>query len=158
MESKGNSLLLAYVQALISEQQVVSDDSVRLPEGISWLGLKSSVIFVRSFYEPYLTGVLCNFDASLAGFDIFITCGTAGIGKSAFGMWLLARAIALNRTVIYQHEKTGVGVVIQGATKGVRSFNAPCRESEVPELEDPRAGESVGARALLYKAPDRISF
>jgi hypothetical protein len=135
MES--NSLLLASVKALISDQQVVSHDSVRLPEGISWLGLESSVIFVRSFYEPYLTSVLCNFDASLAGFRIFITCGTAGIGKSAFGMWLLGEAIALNRTVIYQHEKTGVGVVIQGA-EGFRSFNAPCRESEVPELEDPK--------------------
>jgi hypothetical protein len=140
---KSNSILLACVEALISDKPVVSSDSLCLPEGISWLGLESPVVYVRSFYEDYLTSVLCNFDASLAGFRIFITCGTAGIGKSAFGMWLLGRAIALNRTVIYQHEKTGVGVVIQGATKVVRSFNAPCREAEVPELEDPSAGESV---------------
>jgi hypothetical protein len=138
----GDPVLLDCVNVLINGEQVVCDDFVRLPEGVHWLGLDSSVLFVRPFYEGYLKGVLCDFDASRAGFRIFITCGTAGIGKSAFGVWLLGQAIALNRTVVYQHEKTEAGVVIQGGSKVVRSIRVPCTTAQVPELTDPNTGES----------------
>jgi hypothetical protein len=65
--------------------------------------MTSSVLHVRHFFQDFLDGVLCGFDRKRAGFNLLIICGTAGLGKSAFGAWLCAQAVLQGkRTVVYQ--------------------------------------------------------
>lgn len=95
--------LVAFARALQQRQVNFLDDAAYLPEGVVWPDMTSSVLHVRYFFQDFLDGVLCGFDRERAGFKRLIVCGTAGLGKSAFGAWLCAQAVLYtNRTVVYQ--------------------------------------------------------
>ena len=90
---------------------------VRLPAGVAWpqLGPRAP-LFVRSFYEGCFEGVLTSFDAERAP-DAprkFTIIGNAGIGKSAFGAYLLWRAVQARRTVVYVSDKVDYAFVLYG--------------------------------------------
>ena len=84
------------------EVLAISGDAFTLPEGVVWPDLKSPVLHMRDFFEDFVEGALSGFDRKKAGYDIYIVCGTAGLGKSAFGAWLCAYAVLQGRTVVYQ--------------------------------------------------------
>lgn len=97
------SSLVLFAQALQQRQVIFSDDAAYLPDGLRWPDMTSSVLHVRYFFQDFLDGVLCGFDRERVGFERLIVCGTAGLGKSAFGAWLCAQAVQhTNRTVVYQ--------------------------------------------------------
>lgn len=83
---------------------------VRLPVGcnVEWPQLgPGAPLFVRSFYAGCFEGVLDSFDAKQSP-DAprkFTIIGNAGIGKSAFGAYLLWRAVQARRTVVYVSDK-----------------------------------------------------
>jgi len=71
---------------------------------------------VRSFYEGCFEGVLRSFDAdrSPGAYRKFTIVGNAGIGKSAFGAYLLWRAVQARRTVVYVSDKVKDAFVLHG--------------------------------------------
>jgi hypothetical protein len=81
---------------------------VRLPAGAEWPQLGAGApLFVRSFYAGCFEGVLASFDSERApdATRKFTIVGNAGIGKSAFGSYLLWRAVQAQRTVVYVSNK-----------------------------------------------------
>ena len=92
---------------------------VRLPAdcGAEWPQLgPGAPLFVRSFYSGCFEGVLASFDVERAP-DAprkFTIIGNAGIGKSAFGAYLLWRAVQARRTVIYVSEKVKDAFILHG--------------------------------------------
>lgn len=70
--------------------------------------IEASTLFVRNFYEGCYTGPLNQFQPNSSICTIgnrrytkFIIFGNPGIGKSAFGLYLLFKAIHCNRNVVY---------------------------------------------------------
>jgi hypothetical protein len=94
--------------------------SVVLPDGVQWPTLHSPVLFVRDFYEPFYDSVLNGmkaFKSANTGAVLVakvILCGNPGIGKSAFGMYALFRAVRDGRTVVYASSKSGEYLVFEG--------------------------------------------
>jgi hypothetical protein len=92
---------------------------VRLPAGCGaeWPQLgPDAPLFVRSFYEGCFEGVLKSFDAECAPDALrkFTILGNAGIGKSAFGAYLLWRAVQARRTVVYVSDKVQEAFILHG--------------------------------------------
>ena len=92
---------------------------MRLPADCSaeWPQLgPGAPLFVRSFYAGCFEGVLASFDAERApnAPRKFTIIGNAGIGKSAFGAYLLWRAVQAHRTVIYVSDKVDFAFVLHG--------------------------------------------
>ena len=102
---------------------------VRLPAGCGaeWPQLgPGAPLFVRSFYAGCFEGVLASFDAERAP-DAprkFTIIGNAGIGKSAFGAYLLWRAVQARRTVVYVSEKVKDAFILHGDGR-VEAFTKP---------------------------------
>lgn len=75
---------------------------------MKWPFLDMHVLVERDFYAPLLSedqwlGGLTGTQRRLA------VLGQPGIGKSAFGLWLLAHLIRVNRTVVYSRNFTKSG-------------------------------------------------
>jgi len=88
---------------------------VMLPEDVSWPQLAAAPLFVRPFYEGCYEGVLKSLDSGgSARFRKFTIIGNAGIGKSAFGAYVLWRAVQARRTVIYVSDKVHEAFVLHG--------------------------------------------
>jgi len=88
---------------------------VRLPEDVSWPQLGAAPLFVRPFYEGCYEGVLKSLDSGgSARFRKFTIIGNAGIGKSAFGAYVLWRAVQARRTVIYVSDKVDDAFILHG--------------------------------------------
>jgi reverse gyrase len=70
-----------------------------------WFKIKHPKLFIRHFYEPFFVHILGEFDRAKAveRKDKFAILGTPGIGKSAFGMFLLWKALCAGKTVVYVH-------------------------------------------------------
>ncbi len=85
---------------------------IKLPEGVLWPQLGKAPLFVRDFYCGLFEGPLvsCDPDGS-ANLRKFIIRGNAGIGKSAFGSYLLWRAVKAGRTVVYTSDKVRASFV-----------------------------------------------
>jgi hypothetical protein len=75
---------------------------LRLPEGVRWLQLGDEPLFVRHFYRDCFEGPL----ESLKPGARFTIIGNAGIGKSAFGEYLLWQAVQAGRTAVYVSDKS----------------------------------------------------
>ena len=79
---------------------------IRLPEGVLWPQLGTEPLFVRDFYQGLYEGPLASCDPGCtAKLRKFIIRGNAGIGKSAFGAYMLWRAVKAGRTVVYTSDK-----------------------------------------------------
>ena len=88
---------------------------VALPAGVDWPQLGGAPLFVRSFYEGCFEGVLNSLDPSCtAALRKFTIVGNAGIGKSAFGAYVLWRAVQARRTVAYISDKVGDAFILHG--------------------------------------------
>ena len=88
---------------------------VALPADVSWPQLGGAPLFVRSFYEGCYEGVLNSLDPSCtAALRKFTIVGNAGIGKSAFGAYVLWRAVQARRTVIYLSDKVDEAFILHG--------------------------------------------
>jgi hypothetical protein len=73
---------------------------------IKWPQLGAVPLFVRHFYEGCCVGPLQSFTADpRAKYRKIIILGNPGIGKSAFGCYLLWRLIRERRTVVYMSDK-----------------------------------------------------
>jgi hypothetical protein len=91
---------------------------VTLPAGVDWPQLGGAPLFVRSFYEGCFEGVLNSLDPTCsAALRKFTIVGNAGIGKSAFGTYVLWRAVQARRTVVYVSDKVDEVYIFYGAPK-----------------------------------------
>lgn len=83
----------------------LADPTIKFP------GLGAVPLLIRDFYEGCYKGPLNNLrpnpklSTKRIVFDKFIILGNPGIGKSAFGLYLLYRAIRKKRTVVYIGDK-----------------------------------------------------
>lgn len=103
-----------------------------------WPQLTSSVLFVRYFFKDCFEGVLRRGDVSGGGkHRKFIVTGAGGIGKSAFGLYCLWRALRSSekRAVIYVNDLHNHAWVFQGDGT-VKPFRKSDLE-ELPELDQP---------------------
>ena len=88
---------------------------VTLPEDVSWPQLGAAPLFVRAFYEGCYEGVLKSLDSGgSARVSKFTIIGNAGIGKSAFGAYVLWRAVQARRTVVYLSDKVHQAFILHG--------------------------------------------
>jgi hypothetical protein len=79
---------------------------IRLPDGVFWPQLGAEPLFVRDFYQGCYEGPLSFLDPDCKSkFRKFIIRGNSGIGKSAFGAFLLYQAVKAGRTVVYTSDK-----------------------------------------------------
>jgi hypothetical protein len=88
---------------------------VTLPVDVVWPQLGGKPLFVRSFYEGCFEGVLNSLDpGGTAAVRKFTVIGNAGIGKSAFGAYVLWRAVQAQRTVVYVSDKVHEAFILHG--------------------------------------------
>ena len=104
---EGARRLLAALHAAQLEPIPSSSSSlVRLAGGALWPQLGDAPLFVRDFYAGLWEGPLASGDPDCTSkLRKFIIRGNAGIGKSAFGAYILWRAVQAGRTVVYTSDK-----------------------------------------------------
>jgi hypothetical protein len=86
---------------------------LRLPKGALWPQLGAEPLFVRDFYCGLYEGPLASCDPECANrLRKFIVRGNAGIGKSAFGAYVLWRAVKAGRTVVYASDQVEYSFII----------------------------------------------
>ena len=89
---------------------------IKLPEGVLWPQLGAEPLFVRDFYCGLYEGPLASCDPGCkAKLRKFIIRGNAGIGKSAFGTYMLWRAVKAGRTVVYTSDKVRASFVFHSS-------------------------------------------
>ena len=97
---------------------------IKLPEGVQWPQLGAEPLFVRDFYCGLYEGPLASLDPGCTSkLRKFIIRGNAGIGKSAFGAYLLWRAVKAGRTVVYTSDKVDASFVFHSSGE-VEVFSA----------------------------------
>ena len=75
-----------------------------------WPSLRREVLLERDFYSRFF-----NDDKWLGSLPVdgpqrkFVVLGHPGIGKSAFGVWLIAQLLRGGRTVVYSHNSAKIG-------------------------------------------------
>jgi hypothetical protein len=114
---QGARRLLAALRAAELEPIPASRSSlVRLPGGALWPQLGAAPLFVRDFYAGLFEGPLASGDPGCtAELRKFIIRGNAGIGKSAFGAYVLWRAVKAGRTVVYASDKVDTSFVFHSS-------------------------------------------
>jgi hypothetical protein len=91
---------------------------------------------VRPFYEGCFEGVLGALDAGgAAKYRKFTVIGNAGIGKSAFGAYVLWRAVQARRTVVYLSDKVKNAFILHGDGRA-ESFVQPDFASRTDAILD----------------------
>jgi len=111
VERLGEALRAARAEPIASAESGAR--LVALPPGVDWPQLGDAPLFVRPFYEGCYEGVLNSLDPSCtAALRKFTIVGNAGIGKSAFGAYVLWRAVLARRTVVYISDKVHEAFII----------------------------------------------
>jgi hypothetical protein len=146
-------------------------DASRHPaQPLQWPFLQASVLVERDFYARVLEG-----ESWLGGLPEFgvrqrklAVVGQPGIGKSSFGLWLLARLLRAGRTVVYtrcstkaravpavQHYVFHRGVAFETASADVGAASALLSQPSVVHISDslpPRLGDCC--HKVLITSPD----
>ena len=98
--------LVKFRDAVVSTDQ--QNDLITLPKDVKWPQLGAEPLFVRHFYHGCFTGPLQSLTQDPdVKYRKFVIIGNPGIGKSAFGCYLLYQAIRAKRTVVYHSFKGG---------------------------------------------------
>lgn len=142
---------------------VTADGHVLLGGGVSWPDMASPLLFVRHFYAPCWDSVMAKGESKDPLLQRkFVVMGTPGIGKSAFGFYMLWRALKEGKTVIYKTQKRARKAVL---FRNGRVFTCP-HVDYIPEIDEPATilivdGEeppSVGAFTVLITSPLRARW
>ena len=80
--------------------------NIELPRGVEWPMLESSTLFVRDFYAPLVDSIFKRFEVPHLN---YLVLGNPGIAKSAFGLYVLFRALREGRNVIFLAGKMKAG-------------------------------------------------
>ena len=114
-EAAADARVAAFCAALRAAEAVPIDGSasgaalVTLPADVEWPQLGTAPLFVRPFYAGCYESVLRECTAAVGDEPLlsnrFAIVGNAGIGKSAFGSYLLWRLVQARRTVVYVSDK-----------------------------------------------------
>lgn len=112
----GKRLLAALRTAELEPIPASRSSLIKLPAGALWPQLGAAPLFVRDFYCGLFEGPLASCDpGGAAALRKFIVRGNAGIGKSAFGAYLLWRAVKAGRTVVYTSDKVDASFVFHSS-------------------------------------------
>ena len=130
---------------------------IRLPEGAFWPQLGTEPLFVRDFYAGLFEGVLGSCSAA-AKVRKFIIRGNAGIGKSAFGAYIMWRAVRAGRTVVYASDKVEYCFILHSDGR-VEVFDAVASSCSAPRTPWETPAQSLFAMACSpqWPAPSRCS-
>ena len=143
------------------------DEFIELGKTTRWLLLGSSSLYVRHFYKSFFEGVLNNFqpqqitDSNGESEPLNLKCvisGNPGIGKSAFGMYLLFRALRMNKTVVYHSLKGLYGWVFEKGNVYEFDSIAQCpqlKDLNTVYISDSIPPKSVDAMTVLITSPQR---
>jgi len=127
---------------------------IKLSSDDDWPFLNSNVLFERDFYSDF-------FDKFVGHYKIkskLIICGTPGIGKSAFGLYCIYRALKDGKTVVYRSRKVPKDYTIYegDSMKSVESFPRDILESpNTLYVVDAMAPESTRCPTVLVTSPNK---
>ncbi|RYE83670.1 MAG: hypothetical protein EOO65_03550, partial [Methanosarcinales archaeon] len=145
--------------------------AVELPDGERWPRERmSGPLFIRDFYDRVWTDLLCDLQPLSGGYagitepSKFVLLGTPGIGKTAFTMYCLLRALVDKRPVRYRMCVKGartpdyifnvhvneVGTVAGGSPPAPAKDYVFIHDSNMPD--DGIASDASGS--LLVTSPD----
>ena len=93
---------------------------LQLPDGEDWHHLSHPILFVRDFYESFYDEYFGSYKKKLK----VIVTGTPGIGKSAFGVYCIFRALKDGKTVVYNSAKRHLVFYVYSATTVYTTTNA----------------------------------
>ena len=112
---------------------VTIDGHVML-DGASWPDMASPLLFVRHFYAPCWERVMAKGESKdLSLQRKFVVMGTPGIGKSAFGLYILWRALMEGKTVIYKTRERDAKAFL---FRDDKVFTVP-QIAYIPEISEP---------------------
>ena len=80
--------------------------------GAEWPFLHSDTLFVRDFYDAFFNEYLGHYRKDTK----VIVSGTPGIGKSAFGLYCIYRALKDDKTVVYHSAKEAALYYVYSST------------------------------------------
>jgi hypothetical protein len=142
-------LLLKEMHKYDPNPEAVLESHITLPGGVKWFTFSSSTLFVREFYNELFTNGFkrfANVPANAEDKDRygnpskFFVIGTPGIAKSSCGVYLVARALFMGKTVVYHpgKEKTPLPIVFNPLTETVEKVTfLPIDDAIIPELKNP---------------------
>jgi hypothetical protein len=122
---------------------------ITLPGGVNWFTFHHPTLFVRDFYDELFTkgfNRFGNLPVTATAQDRygnpskFFVIGTPGIAKSSFGVYLVARALFMGKTVVYHPGKEAVPqpIVFNPVKKTVELCGGKeILVTDIPELNDP---------------------
>lgn len=134
---KGRVLLRALLEA---EPEDIADCKsgaklIRLSGTAQWLQLGAAPLFLRPFYDKCVRGAM----AGLAPGRRFIVRGNSGIGKSAFGMYMLWYAVKAKRTTVYVSDKVDYGYIFHADGRVDAFLREDLHSAALVHLDDPKA-------------------
>ena len=155
------AVLIKFREAVLATEQ--QGDLITLPKDVEWPQLGSAPLFVRHFYHGCFTGPLQSFTADRkAKYRKFVIIGNPGIGKSAFGCYLLYQAIRAKRTVVYHGFKSDDMVDVfhrdgrVTRTKGLTERDlSVLNDHAVVYISDGITPHRTKAFTVLITSPDR---
>ncbi|RYE82076.1 MAG: hypothetical protein EOO65_05970, partial [Methanosarcinales archaeon] len=136
---------------------------------VKWPSMpKCDVLMVRHFYDRFIAEHVQCVLPDEEGADPqpqtqLVITGTPGIGKSAFGMYLLHRALNAGKTVVFVRNEQAVGVphvtvFHDGAVWGALSIdhvNGLVLDRNVVYLYDGERPATLGYNTILITSPDK---
>ncbi len=158
---------------------VTADGHVLLGGGVSWPDMTSPLLFVRHFYAPCWDSVMAKGEPEEPSLQRkvvvaegepkeptlkrkFVVMGTPGIGKSAFGLYILWRALKEGKTVIYKTRKRmGTIFMFRDGKLFTVSPSAYIHEMTYPAtilIVDGEEPPSVAAFTVLITSPLRVRW
>jgi len=138
---------------------VLSNGADGLP--VCWPDMESAALFVRSFYDDLYVAVLHKAVRSIGNCGAAIV-GMPGIAKSAFGLYVLFRAVREGRPVIYSSRKTGNAVFKDGkaySIAGAIGDIAAMNDNTTVYISDSlKPAGSKGAFTLVITSPKKANW
>ncbi len=161
-----------FFKAVLEHATTATDDQIQLPKGVKWLSMRGNnplqhllpndprrVLFVRSFYKACFRDVMEGLRRKGYQLKDFIIIGQPGIGKSAFGMYLLFHLVREGRTVAYvpKNSSSFHGFVFRnGKVTLMRDeFDPVLSDPETVLICDSFKPPAVPARVVLITSPKR---
>lgn len=143
---------------------------LRVGNDVTLPQLERKPIFVRYFYDQCIEGAMSNLDsAGTLGVRRFLILGSAGIGKSAFGLVLLRHALRQRpaRTVVYVNDRTLDAYVFRARGSGGGHDVTPFLKENLPhDIDDSRTvlicdslcPPTVAAFTVMISSPSRKRY
>lgn len=156
-ENAMSKLVDAILKKRFTLTRNIENQVIKINSG--WVFDEFDELFVRYFYQPFFDDVLKQFGSPKSKWVIL---GNPGIGKSAFGLFLLFRAIEAKRTVVYVRKFASRNLLFHsGRTYEFAHGALPdlvvqlLSDKSTVYISDSVSPDKVNAFTVLITSPDR---